>query len=123
MELIIKLVDYLNQNNNVESLSIEGYNESQINIMITKIVMWIKAEYKRYIWKINGKKDLHKPLELDYKYDWCNDIKELITIDSRFSKIFIINNNQVDFNPNLDATKKNDIIIYVGENLKSFIII
>ena len=123
MELIVKLVDYLNQNSNVDSLSIEGFSESQINIIVTKIVMWIKAEYKRYMWALKGKKNLHKPLELDFKYDWCNDIKNLILNDSRFSKIFTIKNNFVDFNSNLDLKEKDSIIIYVGENLKNVIII
>lgn len=123
MEIIIKLVDYLNQNTSADSLSILGYNESQINIIATKLVMWLKAEYKRYIWRVNGKKDLHKPLELDYKYDWCNDIKNLVLKDLRFSEIFSINNSLVDFNPNLDLTERNNIVKYVGENLKSIIII
>lgn len=30
MEIIIKLVDYLNQNTSADSLSILGYNESQM---------------------------------------------------------------------------------------------
>lgn len=123
MEIIIKLVDYLNQNTRADSLSILGYNESQINIIATKLVMWLKAEYKRYIWRVNGKKDLHKPLELDYKCDWCNDIKNLVLKDLRFSEIFSIKNNLVDFNPDLDLTERNNIVKYVGENLKSIIII
>lgn len=106
MDIVDKMVQYMETRNSSILLS----NEFQMSIVdltvvINKILWWLQLEHKRKLWISAGRKVTHKPLELNFKYPWCNDLKTLLEKEEKFSNYFTIKNEKFDF---LDSISEED---------------
>ncbi len=62
-----------------------------------EILSWLRLERKREMWIEEGRKTSQKPMELDMKYPWCNDLVKLLQKESPLSDIFCFNGKQLVF--------------------------
>ena len=73
------------------------------------MLSWLKLEKKRENWIEEGRKTKLKPLELNYKYEWCIFLKKLIIEESEFNELFEIKENLLYFKESVPATLQSQI--------------
>jgi len=103
LEKTIKaFIDYIQRNEEIERLSSpNAINDTELRIVIIRILAWLRLEYQRSIWISEGRKTCHKPLVLSNYYNWCNNLRYLVNTESIFYESFMIQNNEFQFNKNI----------------------
>lgn len=86
----------------------------------TEILGWLRLEQKRTVWKQEKKYVKHKPLKLNYNYPWCRQLKQIVELDERFKKSFVIKDSSFDFSENISEDEKVKIRKYVYDNYVPF---
>ena len=87
MNIVDKMIEF-RATRNVEGL--DGIDSDNLIVIVTEILSWLKLERKREIWIGQGKKAVHKPLELNMNYPWCNDLVKILQGDNSLAEVFCI---------------------------------
>lgn len=82
-------------------------SKDNLNVIVVKILSWLKLEYKKSLWIAEGKKTELKPLELKENYSWCADLKRFISGTKAFSAYFRVDENKVTFAQNIPIEEQN----------------
>ena len=77
-----------------------------LNVVVVKMLSWLKLEYKRCLWIAEGKKNTLKPLDISGPYSWCANIRLLIEKEEQFGECFAIYNESVEFSENVSEEKR-----------------
>lgn len=77
-------------------------SNEDLNVISIEILSWLKLEYKRTLWKKEGRHISLKPLRLTSTYSWCNSLTELMGSDNIFSQVFEITDRNLDFKSELE---------------------
>lgn len=77
-------------------------SNEDLNVISIEILSWLKLEYKRTLWKKEGRHISLKPLHLTFTYSWCNSLTELMGSDNIFSQVFEITDRNLDFKSELE---------------------
>ena len=96
--IIKTIIEYLNTKDNTlicNSISIS--DKTTLNSACIELLSWLKLEKKREIWISIGRKTSLKPLELNYTYEWCSLLKNLVSEEPIFNELFEIKGNQLLF--------------------------
>lgn len=98
MNIIDELLYYL-ENKDKEILITTDIQISnyELNVVVIKILLWLKLEYRRSIWISEGKKNCFKPLDVDNQYPWCANLYKLVDKEKLFHEYFSIKNGKFDF--------------------------
>lgn len=86
----------------------------------TEILGWLKLEHKRTLWKQEKKYVKQKPLNLNFNYPWCNQIKDIVEKNERFKKFFTIEGTNFDFSTTVAEDEKEKVRKYVYDNYEPF---
>lgn len=79
------------------------------NIVVIKLFEWIRLEYKREQWIIEGRPTSLKPLRLIDNYLWSQNLLELIKYEDLFKESFDIENGAVILKECLSEAEKSEI--------------
>ncbi|MDE6434658.1 MAG: hypothetical protein K2L07_10585 [Lachnospiraceae bacterium] len=88
----------------------------EINVVAINILDWLELERKRELWIEAGRKTKLKPLQLNFKYDWCNNLKKMVEEWKVFEKYFYIVEDKFDFLPEVDEATRTAIRDTVYKN-------
>lgn len=105
---VISMLQYL-QDRNVKDITqyhIASEDKQAFNTLVIELLGWLKLEHKRDLWKKEKKYAKNKPLKLNMNYPWCQILNALVKQDENFSKYFIINDGQFEFNESVDDKEK-----------------
>lgn len=69
----------------------------ELNVVVIKILAWLKLEHKRSMWKAEGKRTCLKPMEIDMQYPWCANLYKLVENEKNFRDYFSIKDGKFDF--------------------------
>ncbi len=106
MDVIDKLFEYLNSHDKKALLTTDiQISKYDLNVVVIKIVSWLKLEQKRTIWIAQGRKNCLKPLEVDRRYPWCANLYKLVEQEPLFHDSFSIYEGKFDFS---DAVPEED---------------
>lgn len=72
-------------------------DKQNLNVIVVKILSWLKLEHKRSMWISDGRKTCLKPLLLDIQYPWCRGLYTLVEREPLFQNNFSIKNGRFDF--------------------------
>lgn len=107
MSIIDKLLIYLKYKDKEELITTDiKISDVELNVVVIKILSWLKLEYKRNIWMIEGKNKRFKPLEVDMKYPWCANLCKLVEKEKFFHDYFTIKNGKFDFSDTVSEEDK-----------------
>ncbi|GFI04169.1 hypothetical protein IMSAGC005_03021 [Lachnospiraceae bacterium] len=107
MSIIDKLLIYLKYKDKEELITRDiKISDVELNVVVIKILSWLKLEYKRSIWMIEGKNKCFKPLEVDTKYPWCVNLCKLVEKEKFFHDNFSIKNGKFDFSDTVSEEDK-----------------
>lgn len=81
-------------------------SDNELNVVVIKVLSWLKLEHKRSIWISEGKKACFKSLEVDMQYPWCVNLYKLIKQEELFSKNFSIKEGKFDFSDVITEEEK-----------------
>lgn len=82
-------------------------SDLELNVVVIKVLSWLKLEHKRSIWMSEGRKSGFKSLEIDIKYPWCANLYRLVEKEKLFHEYFSIKEGKFDF---ADAISEEDRI-------------
>lgn len=106
MDIVDKMIQYMDKRDCSILMTNSIYmSREDLGTVITYILSWLQLEHKRKLWISQGRRTKHKPLELNFKYPWCNDLKTLLEKEEEFKNCFVIKNNKLDF---LDSIPEKD---------------
>ena len=106
MDIIDKFFKYFNSQDKKDLLTTDiQISKCELNVVVIKILSWLKLEHKRTIWIAQGRKNCLKPLEVDRRYPWCANLYKLVEQEPLFHDSFSINEGKFDF---LDAVPEED---------------
>lgn len=98
MSIIDELFKYLQSQDKKVLLTTDiQISNSELNVVVIKILSWLKLEHKRSIWIAQGKKNCFKPLEVDIQYPWCANLYKLVEQEKLFYDNFSIKEGKFDF--------------------------
>ena len=97
MNIVDKLIDY-QKTRNPEILGVSTkIDPDNFIVIVTEILSWLKLERKRELWQEQGKKVKNKPMELNTKYPWCNNLVEILESENALAEIFCVEKNELYF--------------------------
>ncbi len=109
-DIVKKMIEYLNtQDISIICNKTSIPEKTVINTAIIELLSWLKLEKKRENWIEEGRKTKLKPLELNYKYEWCIFLKKLIIEESEFNELFEIKENLLYFKESVPAKLQSQI--------------
>ena len=79
----------------------------ELNVVVIKVLSWLKLEHKRSIWIAEGKKNCLKPLTVNIKYPWCANLYKLVEREKLFHDNFSIRGGKFDFSDRVSEDEKN----------------
>lgn len=97
MDLVDKFIYYVNNNDLSIYDDLKITDITDFNVAIMNLLDWMKLQYKRYLWVLEGKKDIRKPLKLSLNTSWEILLNDLIENNMEFSMIFSIEDNSIIF--------------------------
>lgn len=107
MSIIDELLNYLKDRDKKILITTDiQISNSELNVVVVKILSWLKLEYKRSIWRAEGKKNCFKPLEVDVKYPWCINLYKLVEKEKLFYDYFSIKDGKFDFSETVSEEDK-----------------
>lgn len=78
----------------------------EMNVVVIKILSWLKLEHKRSLWKAEGKEICFKPLEVNMQYPWCANLYNLVEKEKLFHDCFSIKEGKFDFSDTVSEEDK-----------------
>lgn len=106
MSIIDKLLIYLENRDKKGLITTDNQiSNIELNVVVIKILSWLKLEHKRGIWIAEGKNKCFKPLEVDMQYPWCANLYKLVEEEKLFHDYFSIKDGKFDFS---DAVSEED---------------
>ena len=78
------------------------YNMTDLIVIAIEILTWLKLEYKRSLWRAEGRTIKQRPMHIDENYPWCALLINLLEAETIFSKVFTINGNALDFRSDIN---------------------
>lgn len=72
-------------------------SNTDLHVVVIKILSWLRLEYKRTLWIAEGKKTCLKPLDIDIRYPWCANLSTLVDKEKLFHDSFSIKDGKFDF--------------------------
>lgn len=107
MNIIDELLNYIENNDKnrliTTDIKISNY---ELNVVVVKILSWLKLEYKRSVWIAEGKRKSFKPLEIDMQYSWCSNLYRIVEKEKLFSEYFSIKDGKFDFSHKVNDEDK-----------------
>lgn len=97
MNIVELLIEFRNTQRKEILGDVDWIEQDNLNVIAIEILSWLRLERKREMWIEEGRKTSQKPMELDMKYPWCNDLVKLLQKESPLSDVFCVNGKQVDF--------------------------
>ncbi len=86
-----------------------------LNVVVIKILSWLKLQYQRSSWIAEGRKTALKPLMVNTDYSWGTVLQKLVENESLFSDIFLLNDGKFDFSDTLSEDDKQAAIEKVNQ--------
>ena len=106
MSIIDKLLIYLENRDKKGLITTDNQiSNIELNVVVIKILSWLKLEHKRGIWIAEGKNKCFEPLEVDVQYSWCANLHKLVEEEKLFHDYFSIKDGKFDFS---DAVSEED---------------
>lgn len=81
-------------------------SDYELNVVVVKILSWLKLENKRSIWIAQGKKTSFKSLEVNIRYPWCANLYQLVENEKLFHDYFSIKEGKFDFADEVSEEEK-----------------
>lgn len=107
MDLIDIILEYYEKGTSEIVLNCEQeLTQKEMRVVIIEILSWLKLEHKREMWIKKGKKTKIKPLLLNNNDTWCENLRELVAKEVLFKEYFCINDNKLDFSPNINEENR-----------------
>lgn len=107
MEIIDKMISFMKKRDtSILFNSPFVIEKRELATVIIEILFWLQLEHKRKLWISEGRKTKHKPLELNFKYPWCNNLKMLLEKDEAFGHYFMIKDNKFSFSDSVTEEEK-----------------
>lgn len=108
MVIIDELLNYLIYKDREKLITTDiQISNYELNVVVIKILSWLKLEYKRSIWIAEGKKKEFKPLDVDIQYPWCVNLYRLVDKEKLFHEYFSIKDGKFDFSDKVSDADKN----------------
>lgn len=96
--IVDKLLDYQkNKDKKVLMTTESQISDYELNVVVVKILSWLKLEHKRSILIDEGRKNCLKPLNIDTQYPWCANLYKLVDQEKLFREYFSIKDGKFDF--------------------------
>ena len=107
MEVIDNMLEYMKSRERSKLISTElSISDSELSVVIIKIISWLRLEHKRSMWILEGKKIKLKPLKMEGEYSWCVHGRELIKKEKQFRDCFSVRNEEVTFSENVSEEER-----------------
>lgn len=107
MEVIDNMLEYMKSRERSKLISTElSISDSELSVVIIKIISWLRLEHKRSMWILEGKKIKLKPLKMEGEYSWCVHGRELIKKEKQFRDCFVVQNEEVTFSENVSEEER-----------------
>lgn len=68
-----------------------------LNAVVIEILSWLKLQRKRELWIAQGRKIELKPMDLNFEFPWCNELKSYLKGNNILSEYFTIAGKTLDF--------------------------
>lgn len=108
MNIADKLLEFRRKQNTALLISHHQADIENLNVIAIELLAWLKLEHKRALWISQGRKTTLKPLELNYNYPWCNELKAYIQDEPVFANVFSIEGKYLNFKDELPDSYKNE---------------
>lgn len=109
MNEIDELLKYLQHKDKKRLITTDiQISDRELNVVVIKVLSWLKLEHKRSVWMAEGRKNSFKSLEIDMKYPWCVNLFKLVEKEKLFHEYFSIKDGKFDF---ADTVSEEDRII------------
>lgn len=107
MDIVDRMLQYMEVRQRKILLETEyQISSEELNIIVIKLLSWLKLEYKRENWIALGKKNSLKPLEIDERYPWCMNLRTLIETEKNFNDYFVLKEGKIDFSLNIEDEER-----------------
>lgn len=107
MNIVDNLLNYLKYKDKrmliTTDIQISNY---ELNVVVIKILSWLKLEHKRQLLLVEGKKNCLKPLDVDIQYPWGANLQNLIEKEKSFYEYFSIKDDKFDFSDNVSEEER-----------------
>ena len=98
MDIVDDMLRYLKEQK--KEILIPGdveISEIELNVVVNRILSWLKLEYKRSAWKSEGRRSAQKSLEINFQYPWCVNLYILVEKEGLFNSMFSIKGREFNF--------------------------
>ena len=99
MSTIDELLKYMKKRDKSILITNNQLSDYELNVVVVKILSWLKLEHKRSIWIAQGKKTRFKSLEVDIRYPWCANLYQLVENEKLFHDYFSREKAYQNYNP------------------------
>ena len=106
MSTIDELLKYMKKRDKSILIPNNQLSDYELNVVVVKILSWLKLEHKRSIWIAQGKKTRFKSLEVDIRYPWCANLYQLVENEKLFHDYFSIKEGEFDFSDEVSEEEK-----------------
>ena len=106
MSTIDELLKYMKKRDKSILITNNQLSDYELNVVVVKILSWLKLEHKRSIWIAQGKKTRFKSLEVDIRYPWCANLYQLVENEKLFHDYFSIKEGEFDFSDEVSEEEK-----------------
>ena len=106
MSTIDELLKYMKKRDKSILITNNQLSDYELNVVVVKILSWLKLEHKRRIWIAQGKKTRFKSLEVDIRYPWCANLYQLVENEKLFHDYFSIKEGEFDFSDEVSEEEK-----------------
>ena len=106
MSTIDELLKYMKKRDKSILITNKQISDYELNVVVVKILSWLKLEHKRSIWIAQGKKTRFKSLEVDIRYPWCANLYQLVENEKLFHDYFSIKEGEFDFSDEVSEEEK-----------------
>ena len=109
MDIVDQMIQYVSERDN----SILLTNNFRMSVkdlsgVVIRILLWLRSEYRVWLWVSKGRGGEHKPLEVNPNYPWYNDLKMLLEQNEAFGSNFVLKDGKFDFS---DSVSRKDRMI------------
>ena len=106
MSTIDELLRYMKKRDKSILITNNQLSDYELNVVVVKILSWLKLENKRSIWIAQGKKTSFKSLEVNIRYPWCANLYQLVENEKLFHDYFSIKEGKFDFADEVSEEEK-----------------
>ena len=106
MSTIDELLRYMKKRDKSILITNNQLSDYELNVVVVKILSWLKLEHKRSIWIAQGKKTSFKSLEVNIRYPWCANLYQLVENEKLFHDYFSIKEGEFDFSDEVSEEEK-----------------